>query len=279
MTTRRELDGERTMRTALIGYTGFVGSNILAAQPFDDLYNSSNIGDIAGRDYDLVVSAGNRADSHRINTHGAEDRREIDGLVDLILQARIRKLVLISTVCVYPAGGAPDESTPLDEDGLTPYGANRLHQERRLAASVDTTIVRLPQLYGNGLKKGVVYDLLNDYRVEYIRPQTEFQHYDVRRLWRDISTALDASLESFNVATPPIANADLAREIFGRDIAEQEPLTPESPFAQMYTRNMTTRHAGLFGGSGPYLLSREDELAGLKAFVAEARSDQTGKRG
>ncbi|NYE21038.1 NAD-dependent epimerase/dehydratase family protein [Microbacterium immunditiarum] len=267
------------MKSALIGYTGFVGTNIHAVQPFDDLYNSSNIGDIAGREYDLVVSAGNRADSHRINTHGAEDRREIDGLVDLVLQARIRKLVLISTVCVYPEGGSPDEGTPLTEDGLTPYGVNRLHQERRLAASVDTTIVRLPQLYGNGLKKGVVYDLLNDYRVEYIRPQTEFQHYDVRRLWRDISTALDAGLESFNVATPPIANEDLAREVFGRDIADQEPLTPESPFAQMYTRNMTTRHAELFAGSGPYLLSREDELAGLKAFVAEARSDQTRRRG
>src|SRR5690606_28248306 len=120
---------EVTVRTALIGYTGFVGSNLLDATGFDDLYNSKNIADIAGREYDLVVSAGNRADSHRINQDGAADLAEIDALVDTIQKARIGRLVLISTVCVYPWGGAPDEDTPLSPEGLTPYGANRLHQE------------------------------------------------------------------------------------------------------------------------------------------------------
>lgn len=95
------------MRTALIGYTGFVGSNLLDGFAFDDLYNSSNIGDLAGREYDLVVSSGNRADSHRINAHGAEDRAEIDALVDTIRTAQIGKLVLISTVCVYPGAARP----------------------------------------------------------------------------------------------------------------------------------------------------------------------------
>lgn len=265
------------MTTALIGYTGFVGSNLLDAHSFDDLYNSSNIHEIVGRDYDLVVSAGNRADSHRINLHGAEDRAEIDALIDLVLSARIRKLVLISTVCVYPEGGAPDETTSLTETGLTPYGANRLHQERRFQDAVDTTIVRLPQLYGRGLKKGVVFDLLNDYRVEYIHPQTQYQHYDVRGLWRDIEIAQDAGLASLNVATAPLSNADLAREVFGRDIADQTPAAPESPFAQMYTRDMRTAHAHVFGGSAPYLATREDVLVGLRGFVDEARSSAEGK--
>lgn len=261
------------MRTALIGYTGFVGSNILDAAGFDDLYNSSNIAEIAGREYDLVVSAGNRADSHRINQHGAEDRAEIDTLVDTISSARIGRLILISTVCVYPWGGAPDESTPRSEVGLTPYGANRLHQERRLADTFDTLIVRLPQLYGRRLRKGVVYDLAHDYRVEHIDPTMDFQHYDVRRLWQDVSTADGAGLEAFNVATAPVSNADLAREVFDRDIAGQRPPGTPSPFARMYTRNMTTRHADLFDHDGPYLVSRDDELRALRAFATEPSED------
>jgi nucleoside-diphosphate-sugar epimerase len=259
------------LRTALIGYTGFVGSNLLDASPFDDLYNSKNIGDFASREYDLVVSAGNRADSHRINTHGAEDLAEIDALVDTITSARIGKLVLISTVCVYPWGGAPDESAPLSPDDLTPYGANRLHQERRLSSAVDTLVVRLPQLYGPRLSKGVVYDLANDYRVEHIDPTLEFQHYDIRRLWGHITAALDAGIPSLNIATPPLSNASLARDVFDRDISDQSPTT--SPFARMYTRNMTTAHSGLFGATGPYLDTLGEELAGLRAFVAESRSD------
>lgn len=257
------------MTSALIGYTGFVGSNLLDAHSFDDLYNSSNITEIAGKEYDLVVSSGNRADSFRINTHGADDRAEIDSLVDLIAQARIKKLVLISTVCVYPQGGSPDEETALSEDGLTPYGANRLHQERRLADLFDTTAVRLPQLYGARLKKGVVYDLANDYRVEYIRPETIYQHYDVRRLWSDIETAVSADLRAVNIATAPVSNVDLAAEVFGIDISEQQPTAPESPFAQMYTRNMTTRYADMFGGANGYLAGREDEFAQLRRFVGD----------
>ncbi|MFC4140321.1 MULTISPECIES: NAD-dependent epimerase/dehydratase family protein [unclassified Microbacterium] len=262
------------MTTALLGYTGFVGSNLLDAHAFDDLYNTSNIADIAGKEYDLVVTTANRADSFRINTHGADDRAEIDALVDTVLTAKIRRLVLISTVCVYPAGGAPDESTALSEAGLTPYGANRLHQERRFQHAVDTTVIRLPQLYGSRLRKGVVYDLANDYRVEYIRPQTSYQHYDVRRLWQDISTALEAGLPALNVATPPVSNTELAQEVFDRDIAAQIPREPESPFAQLYTRNMTTEHAAVFGAEGDYLCSRRSEIEQLRAFVRDLRQNE-----
>ena len=264
------------MTTALLGYTGFVGSNLLDSHAFDDLYNTSNITDIAGKEYDLVVASANRADSFRINTHGADDRAEIDALVDTVLTARIRKLVLISTVCVYPAGGAPNESTPLSEDGLTPYGANRLHQERRFQQAVDTTVIRLPQLYGARLRKGVVYDLANDYRVEYIRPQTRYQHYDVRRLWQEISAALEADLPALNVATPPLSNTELAREVFDMDISEQVPKEPESPFAQQYTRNMTTEHAAIVGAEGDYLCSRSSEITQLRGFVQGLRPIEGG---
>lgn len=262
------------MRSALIGYTGFVGSNLLDAYGFDDLYNSSNITDIAGRNYDLVVSAGNRADSFRINNDGDTDRIEIDQLVDTVLSAHIGKLVLISTVCVYPEGGSPDETTQLSAEGLTPYGANRLHQERRFSDALDTTIVRLPQLYGARLKKGVVYDLANNYRVEHIRPENRFQHYDVRRLWADIGVALENRLSSINIATPPLSNARLASEIFSRDISSQVPPEPESMFARMYTGNMTTRHSELFGGTDEYIISEEAELVSLREFVAELYAER-----
>ncbi len=271
----RHRTNEVPLRTALIGYTGFVGSNLLDASPFDDVYNTANITAFAGQEYDLVVSAGNRADSHRINNHGADDLAEIDRLVDTISAARIGRLVLISTVCVYPWGGAPDEHTPMTSEGLTPYGANRLHQERRLSEAFDTLTVRLPQLYGDRLRKGVVYDLANDYRVEHIDPEMAFQHYDVRRLWGDITTALAAGLTAVNIATPPLKNVDLAREVFGRDISGQVPPVAPSPFARMYTRNMTTAYAGLFGGQGRYLHSEGEEIDGLRRFVAPTQNTPT----
>lgn len=257
------------MKTALIGYTGFVGSNILARHDFDDLYNSSNIDDIADKKYDLVVSAANRADSFRINEHPEEDRAEIDSLIARIgTAASISKLVLISTVCVYEASDGPNEDTPIRPENLTPYGQNRYHQEQVLSSRYDTTALRLPQLFGRGLKKGVIYDLANNYRVEHIRPQGLFQYYDLARLWSDITIALDNRLTTLNIATPPLSSETVAREIFGIDLAGQVPDAPESPFAQMYTRNMTTKHARLFGRDGEYLISEQEELDAIRDFAA-----------
>lgn len=257
------------MKSALVGYTGFVGSNLADSHRFSSSFNTSNIDEIAGQEFDLVVSAGNRADSFRINQNQEADLAEVDGLIARLKSTQTKKLVLISTVCVYPQGGAPDEGTPLSTEGLTPYGQNRLHQERVLSENFDTLIVRLPQLVGNRLKKGVVFDLAHDYRVEYIRPEASFQHYDVRNLWRDIQVALDAGIPSLNIATPAITNAELAREVFGRDISGQQPAGEESPFSQMYTRNMQTTHSDLYSAEGRFLRTREQSLAELRDFVAE----------
>lgn len=260
------------MRTALIGHTGFVGSNLAASHHFGDLYNTMNIGEIRGRAYDLVVSAAARADSHRINQQPQQDRAEIDAFVELLSTVEASRLVLVSTVCIYPGGTSPDECTPTSLEELTPYGANRLHMEQLLSRRFRTLAVRLPQLYGINLKKGSVYDLLNDYRVEYIRPEGRFQYYDLRRLWNDVEVALGAGLSTLNVATPPLTSERVASECFGVDIAGQVVAGDESPFSRMYTRDMRTIHADLFGGPPGFLMDEATEIGTLKAFVEQERA-------
>ena len=44
-------------KNALIGYSGFVGGNILNQKKFDYLYNSKNIADVQMKKFDLVVCA------------------------------------------------------------------------------------------------------------------------------------------------------------------------------------------------------------------------------
>ncbi len=53
------------MKTALIGYTGFVGSNLLHDRSFTRRYRSTNIETIAGEHFDLVVCAARRPSSGR----------------------------------------------------------------------------------------------------------------------------------------------------------------------------------------------------------------------
>ena len=71
-----------------------------------------------------------------------------------------RRLVLISSIAVYRDSRGKDEQSPMETEGLPPYGANRLQLEQWVREDFpDAMIVRLPALYGKGLKKNFLYDL------------------------------------------------------------------------------------------------------------------------
>lgn len=253
-------------RNALVGHTGFIGSNIHRSRSFDDVFNTSNIDDIRGREYDLVVCAAGRADGHRINDEPDVDLAELELLAERLGDASIGRLVHISTVCVYGPGDDCDERVDPDPEALAPYGRNRLWLERELAERFDTLRVRLPQLFGSGIKKGLVFDLATGHRIEHIRPDDRFQYYDLGRLWSDIEVALDASLDVVNMATEPVRHRDLAREVFGIELGDG-PSDPPSPHSVMYTRDMTTVHGEVYDREGKYLMTSDEEMRAIAEFV------------
>lgn len=254
------------MKSALIGYSGFVGSNIDSQFKFDEKFNSTNIIEIEGKEYDLVVSAANRAEMWRINQEPEIDKAEIDKFISHIKKAKILKLVLISTVGVYKNPNGADEDTVIETDGLLPYGANRYYLEQFCRDNFDTTIVRLPGLFGTGLKKNVIFDLLHNNLVENIHADGTYQYYNLENIWRDIQIALDNNLPLVNFATPPLSTAEVAQVAFGVDFTNR----PEGVTPAFW--DMHSKYADIYGGDGNYLYSKDQELAGIKAFVESQKS-------
>lgn len=248
-------------KNALIGYTGFVGGNIRNQNSFDDLYNSQNIGDIRGKEYDLVVSAANRAEMWRINQEPEKDLAEIEEYIQHIRKAKIAKLVLISTVGVYKNPNGADEDIPIETEGLTPYGKNRYHLEQFCRDNFDTTIVRLPGLFGDGLKKNVIFDLLHDNNVDKIHKDGVYQYYNLANIWKDITIAVNNNLPLVNLATPPVSTEEVARYAFGVDFTN----TP-SDITPAYW-DMHSKYAAIYGSEGNYLYSKQQELDGIRDFV------------
>jgi hypothetical protein len=254
------------MKTALVGYTGFVGGNIGKQESFDDLYNSSNVADIEGKEYDLVVSAANRAEMWRINQEPESDLTEINEYIKHISKAKIKKLILISTVGVYKNPNGADENTPIDTDGLLPYGKNRYYLEEFCRGNLDTTIVRLPGLFGDGLKKNVIYDLLHDNNVAQIHKDGTYQYYNLGNIWKDIQTALKHNLPLVNFATPPVSTEEVAQHAFGIEFTN-EPTDVKPAYWDMHTK-----YATVYGGSGDYLYAKQQELDEIKRFVERERA-------
>lgn len=150
------------MKTALVGYTGFVGSNIKESYNFTDLYNSKNINDITSEQYDLVVYSGVTGTKYLANLYPQEDRKHIEDTILNLKNITTKKLVLISTVDVYPNPVGYDELYNIDSTYNHTYGKNRLYLEKWVKENIkDYSIIRIPALYGDNLKKNFIYDIIN----------------------------------------------------------------------------------------------------------------------
>lgn len=150
------------MKTALVGHTGFVGSNLKASYQFMNLYNSKNIQDAYGSRPDFMVYAGLPAAMFKANADPEADFADILQAIENIKAIEPKQIVLISSIAVYDRTCDVDETHVIDETKLLPYGKNRLYLEKWTAENCENSlIVRLPALYGLNLKKNFIYDYIN----------------------------------------------------------------------------------------------------------------------
>jgi hypothetical protein len=150
------------MAKALIGYTGFVGSNLVKQVDFEYLYNSQNVKAAYGKKFELVVYAAMPAEKFLANANPEKDKQNLEAAIRNLQNIQTKQLVLISTIDVYDQIKDIDEKAAIDVQKLKPYGAHRYQLERWVEENKnDYLIVRLPALFGAGLKKNYIYDLIN----------------------------------------------------------------------------------------------------------------------
>ncbi len=254
----------RAKGVALIGHTGFVGGNLSMQVRPDGEYNSTNIGEIAGKSFDLLICAGVRAVKWWANQNAAMDRESILVLLGQLRQVQSREVIVISTVDVYPNPIGVDESTPLGSQANHPYGTNRLFFEAEMKDLFPKVrVIRLPALFGPGLKKNVIYDLVHDHNLESVHPDSTFQYYDVTRLWQHTQMIRDLDLDLVNLATEPITTESMRARFF-----PSRRIGAKAAAAAAY--DMRTRHAAALGGRGFYVASKEEVLKDLGAYVADS---------
>ena len=148
--------GERV----LVGSTGFVGGNLMAKGRFTKAYHSTDIAQGFGAQNDLVVYAGVPAAMFLANRDPEADLAVMRAARKNLRRLAPKKLVLVSSICVYADSRGKTEADAPTLEGLAAYGANRLRLENWVREDrPDALIVRLPALYGLGLKKNFLYDL------------------------------------------------------------------------------------------------------------------------
>ena len=147
---------------ALVGYSGFVGSNLLAHGEFDGLYDINNIADAFGTKPKILYYSGVPAQKFIADRDPASDLLIIEDAAENIRKIAPERLVLISTVDVYKDTAGFTESSPMAPSARDGYGANRLYLEELVRdMGIPYHIVRLPGLFGENIKKNFIYDFIN----------------------------------------------------------------------------------------------------------------------
>lgn len=249
------------MTTALIGHSGFVGSNLLAKHSYDSLYRSTDIETIRGKSFDHLVCSGVQAMKWWANLHPEDDQAGIDRLLGPLSEVQARRFTLISTIDVYPTPREVNEDSLIEREGHHTYGLHRLEVEDWIRERFpEVLIVRLPGLFGPGIKKNVIYDMLHDNGLDKVHPGGVFQYYDLRRLANDIDRAWKLDLALLNVSTEPIRTAEIRDRFF-----PDNDLGATGPAPAGY--DMRSKHAEAWGGSDGYLYSKEQVMRDLEEWL------------
>jgi hypothetical protein len=257
------------MRTALIGYTGFVGSNLHKQYGFTDLYNSKNIQEMKNQDYDLVVCAGISAVKWMANKDPEKDLASIQALEDVLATVSVKRFILISTIDVYPVTQGKDEGFDCASMQNHAYGNHRLEVESFCSDQFDDcTIVRLPGLFGDGLKKNVIYDFLNDNCLEMINKKSSYQYYFLKYLWRDIQVAIENDIKLINLFTEPVPTQEIYQTFFpSKHIGQEE--VPEGHY------DLYTEYAKNWNNSGNYIYTKDEMIEQLFEFISVYKKDES----
>lgn len=199
------------MKKIIVGYTGLVGQTLLKNIEFDYKFNSSNINKFNsvedGCDLYLCCLP---ATKWQINQEPLLDYNNLYSIFKHLSTKSYSKIYLFSTIDVYSDSPLHVDENYLPQFSNLGYGCNRYTFELLIKElkSTQTQIIRLSGLFGEGLKKNLIFDLINNHRVEYINPNSKLQWYDLKDLYTDINSLPNTS-GIYNLFPEPVLTKDI----------------------------------------------------------------------
>lgn len=190
----------------LVGSTGFVGGNLLAKHTFAAECHSRDITAQYGTRPVLCIYAGVPAAMFLANADPEADLAVMRAARENIRQIAPKRLVLISSIAVLAdSRGVYEDSPAQDNEGLPAYGKNRLQLERWVREDFpDALIVRLPALYGAGIRKNFLFDL-HTITPAMLRPEKYSELAAKSPLVKSAYTLADNGFYKLNGTADPVA--------------------------------------------------------------------------
>tara|TARA_A100001011_G_C14305751_1_gene843029 strand:+ start:70 stop:858 length:789 start_codon:yes stop_codon:yes gene_type:complete len=249
------------MRNALIGHSGFIGSSLKKQIFFNFIYRKNTIHSIQNEKFDNVICAGAPGQKWLANKKPTEDLKNINYLIKNLKTIKTKNFILISTVDIFKNPINVDENSEPQINQLHPYGIHRLKLETFVRNNFKNyLIVRLPGLVGKGLKKNIIYDLLNENNLSLIDSRSIFQFYPIKNLWNDIIIALNHNLTLIHLTSTPMKVEEISKIGFNKLFVNKiNKIAPKYDFK--------TIHAKLYKNNLNYQYNKDEIFQAIKYYA------------
>lgn len=198
--------------SCIIGYTGFIGGYLARQIKSKNLYNTKNIVNISKKNYDIVYCCAPSSAMWIAKKNPIEDFLNISNLIKNFKNIKTKKFILISTIEVYKKKNFCDENSSDFSNDVYSYGYNRyLIEEAAKKIFKNLLIVRLPIVYGLGVKKNIIFDLKNNNNLDLLNLNDSLQFYPVEMLLKDLRLALKYGVSNINLCSEPIKVKNLLK--------------------------------------------------------------------
>lgn len=264
----------------IVGYTGFVGLNLLQFYKFDQFYNSENFEQAKFKHFDMLFFCGIPAVKWYANKNPENDTNIIENIKKILETISCNKFILISTIDVYDDVNniLLNENSIINNNNNHTYGKNRyLFEEFIKNKYQNHNIIRLPGLFGKGIKKNIIYDLINNNEITNIPINSSFQWYDLNNLKTDIDIVLKNNLKICNFFTEPIDTKEilnLFKKIYNIDYNFKIDYLGTNNNKIQY--NLSTKYAKLFNSQiDNYIRNKNNILLDLEKFFIFSKMNKS----
>jgi len=200
------------MAISLVGYSGFIGQQLMKdyGKQIGNIYNSKNIHKLPDINHDTLIIAAPSAVKWQANKNPQDDLAKISRLIQAIKASTANEVIHISTCDIfdYSEGNENFELNKTFSD--QPYSNHRRLLEDALKG-LNYRILRLPTVYGEGMKKNILFDLITknyDY-LDTVNPHNQLQWINVSLVQQMISFVQTKDIKILNCATQPITNQEV----------------------------------------------------------------------
>jgi len=193
----------------IIGYTGFIGGYLTKYLKTNNLYNTKNIINISKKNFDVVYCCAPSSAMWIANKDPIEDFLKVSNLIRNFKNIKTKNFILISTIEVFRKKNSCNEDSLDFNNDIYSYGYNRfLIEQAAKKIFKNLFIIRLPIVYGLGVKKNIIFDLKNNI-LNLLNPNDILQFYPVEMLLNDINLAIKHNIGIINLCSEPIKVKEL----------------------------------------------------------------------